>query len=262
VARLDLEPGRRLRARVREGAPALGSLMLEGSPFLVEVFAEAGWDFLLLDLEHGLHGADGVRDLLRAQDAARLPLLARTPLARLEEALPWLDAGLAGLLVTGVDGPEAARALVDRVRFPPLGRRSLNPFVRAARYGVLDPASLMRAANEALLLWVLVEEADVAAAGAIARVPGVDGLVVGPYDLSRALGHPGEVDHPEVEARVEAILAAARGAGVAAGGFARDAEAARRLGALGAQVLLVGVDADLLRRGLVGLRRALGHGPV
>lgn len=273
-----LGPAARLRARLhaarvggargRAGAvgagagsprPLLGLLLLSRDASVTEACAFAGWDFVLIDCEHGLPDTGSVLDTIRAGEAMGLAVLARARLDQLATLTAWCDAGLAGVLLAGAATAEAAAQAVSLLRFAPEGERGLNPFVRAGRYGALAPDRLMHRGNKALSLWILVERGDPAAVAEVAAVSGVDCVFIGPYDLSVALGRPGEVDHPQVRAAVGEALIRARQGGVAAGVFAATPSLAAAYAAAGADVVVLGADLDVLRRRLADLRRQFEH---
>ncbi|MCL6521938.1 MAG: hypothetical protein K6U79_06120 [Firmicutes bacterium] len=234
--------------RVREGAPLAGTFLHFPSPELVEMAGLAGYDFVLLDGEHGAPGEAGLAELLRAGDAAGLPCVVRLPDGHPKRILKALDLGAAGILVPQVESAEEAAAVARAARFPPAGERSLAPVVRASGYSALDARAFVRAAEEAVSVWVQVEtRAGVEAAEAIAATPGVDLLFIGPVDLSTALGHPGEPDHPEVEAAIDAVTAAARRAGKPVGSFAVTPEQAAFYRAKGVRLLASSLTVTLLR---------------
>lgn len=246
-----------LRDRLRGGRPLLGSLLLLDDPTVVEVFALAGWDFVVLDVQHGMPDVRRVPDMIRAAEAAGTAVLARVSAARLADVVAWCDWGLAGFLVADVHSDAEAQAVVRAVSFPPEGRRSLHPLVRVAGYGRDAVGEVLRSQREAVAVWIMSEDGDLATAGRMADLDGVDCLFVGPYDLSLALGRPGEVASPEVRNAVRRTFETAHTRGKAAGIFARDAEVARAYVADGADIVVLGVDADLLRRHLADMRAAL-----
>ncbi len=218
------------KQRLLAGQPIIGPLVGFNSPTFVELCALAGFDFVMLDCEHGPMSVESLENLVRAAEAAEI-----TPLARVPHNDPWtilrfLDVGVLGLLVPHVDSAEDARAAVAAAKYPPLGHRSLAG-VRAADYGAKAPtAEYIRVANEETMVLALVESrAGLEHVAQIAAVPGVDVVHIGPSDLSMSLGHLGQPEHPEVQAAIDRIIAAAQAAGKAPGsGAIRGAPALRR----------------------------------
>lgn len=247
-----------IRGRLHPGGgPLVGSLLLMRDPSAVEAFALADWDFVILDLQHGAPGVAHVPAMIQAAEPRGTTVLARVAAGRVADLVAWCDWGLSGFLLTDVHSADEAARAVQAVRFAPEGRRSLNPFVRAAGFGAHPVGEIVRAQNGAITMWVMAEDGDAESAGRMASVPGIDCVFVGPYDLSLAMGRPGDVGSPDVRRAVRETCARAHGQGKAAGVFARDVELARAYIADGADVVALGVDLDLLRRHLLDLKRTL-----
>lgn len=247
-----------LRQRAAAG-PILGSLLLGRDPAIVEAYAAAGWDFVVADAEHGLLDGGALLGMQRAAEATGVALLVRLAAADAGRLGSLLDAGIAGVLIAEAGDAQSLAGVAARLAFPPAGSRSLNPFVRAARHGecAADEFLLRQATSDRPLLWAMAEGADARTAESLLDVAGLDGVLVGPYDLSLALGQPGAVEHPQVEERIAAMFRLAESRGVVGGVFARSAEAAARYLASGARMVTLGVDLDLLRRQLVSVRESV-----
>lgn len=241
-----------LRRRLIDGERLLGSLMLLSDPAVVEIYGLAGWDFVLIDVEHGTPSPAALPDLLRAGAATGIGILARAPASAVPSLLPWLDAGLGGLLLTGVTEADRVEKIVRELHHPPSGVRSVNPFVRSAGYGALGIDALV-AREDAFTLWLMAETTGDEVSH-LASVPGVDAVVVGPYDLSARLGLPGQTDHPRVLREMERIFDLVQRAGTACGLFAASPAAVPSSLVDACQVQVLGVDADLLRRALLEAR--------
>ncbi|MGH9441086.1 MAG: HpcH/HpaI aldolase family protein [Thermoanaerobaculia bacterium] len=212
-----------LRTRIRSGEKLLGCFLTWPVSGLAELLALAGFDFVVIDVEHGFHGVESIEHLVRAADAASIATgmtietIVRPPRCDSDLIGRSLDAGAAGILAPRVDGAAAARVTVENVKFAPEGRRGLGG-VRANRYGTQPLGEFVRASNEQTVVAVQIETPgaldDV---GSIAALPGVDVLFVGPNDLSQALGIPGRTDDRRYLEALEKIAAAARDNGRAAG---------------------------------------------
>jgi len=231
--------------RLRRRERLLGTILTLPAPELAEMAALAGFDWLWLDMEHGLLD---VADVQRAAQAAgAVPCLARVPVN--EEA--WikrvLDTGVAGLVIPQVNTPEQAAQAVRFTRYPPQGARSVG-LGRAQNYGP-GLGSYIARANAELILLVQIEHIQaVQNLEAILDVAGVDGIIVGPYDLSASLGLIGQVDASAVRAAVESVRAACEQRGVPAGIFAADIPAARQALRDGFSLVALGTDGLTLAR--------------
>jgi 2-dehydro-3-deoxyglucarate aldolase len=244
------------RARLKpDFPPLLGILVTLPAPEIAEIAAGAGFDWLWLDMEHGLLDVPDVQRAVMA--AGEVPCLARVPVN--EEA--WikrvLDTGVAGLVIPQVNTAELAARAVEFTRYPPEGRRSVG-MARAQGYG-MQFASYIARANQELALLVQIEHIQaVENLDAILAVPGLDGVILGPYDLSASMGLLGEVDAPQVRAAIARVRAACSAHKMPVGIYAGDAAAARRALTDGFQLVAAGMDVVVLARALGKLRAEIG----
>jgi 2-dehydro-3-deoxyglucarate aldolase len=192
---------------VRSGAAPLGSWLLTPHPAVAEVMARAGFQWLTLDLEHGQFDLENATQLLRAIAAydclafVRLPVNDRTYIAR------YLDAGAQGIIVPMLRQAEDVVAMVAAAKYPPDGQRGFG-FCRANAYGV-DFAAYAAQWNSDVIIIGQIEHVDaVGNIETIAKVPGLDGLIIGPYDLAGSMGHVGQIDHPDVIAAITRVKVA------------------------------------------------------
>jgi 4-hydroxy-2-oxoheptanedioate aldolase len=247
-----------LRAALAAGPPLLATFSLLPSPAVVELVGAAGFDLVIVDTEHGPHSLTDVHAAVLAGAACGLPVLVRVPGADPVGIGRVLDLGAAGVLVPHVDAAAAAAAVVRAARFAPAGERGANPYVRAGGYG--DPGVLAARGAEVAVL-VMVEGAGGAAAvPEILAVPGLDGIFLGPVDLSHSLGLPGQPEHPRVVGMLRAVAEQAAAAGVAAAAFAPGPERARDWLARGLRLVACGVDTALALDGLARCVRAVRAG--
>jgi len=236
-----------LRAQVNAGRVLIGTFVTIGHPAICELVSSAGFDFVVLDMEHGSISDDIAGLIVAARPGTSV--LVRVPVGE----APWigraLDAGAAGILVPQIAGPDAARRVVDLARFPPLGNRGLGP-ARATGYGS-QIMEYFSHANEQLLVSVQIESRQALdQLDHVASIDGIDVLFVGTGDLSVSLGVPGKLDHPAVRGAALTTLAAAQSAGRAAGVFATTEAEARYWVSVGFRFVIMAGDAEFLRRGL------------
>lgn len=205
----------RLKAKLAAGRPAFGVSVMIPSPQAVEMLGAAGFDWVLLDCEHGALSLESVELMAMAAEASGMTAIARPASRAPEHILQVLDRGVLGVQVPHVSSAAAAREAVAAAKYHPRGRRSLAAGTRAARYdahgGLKD---YVRAANDATLVAVQIEEPSaVQDIGSILQVDGVDVFFIGPSDLSQAMGYPGEPKAPPVAAAIGQCLAAITAAG-------------------------------------------------
>ena len=252
--------------RLRAGPPAIGCWLELFSPLAAEIVAQAGYDCVLIDLEHGPGGFLDAISLMHAVQGRPCASLLRVAANDEVEIKRAVDTGIAGLMVPAVNSAAEAAAAVAACRYPPAGRRGVAPIiVRAADYGA-DWRDYVRRANDELLVMCQIESRQaVEEVAEIAAVDGVDLLFIGPFDLSANLGHMGEPDHAETRAAVGRVEAAAKSAGTLLGGLPTPARSAEELYAAGYNLVLADFDAALLRDGararVAALRAARGRAP-
>jgi 4-hydroxy-2-oxoheptanedioate aldolase len=236
-----------LRKRIDRGETVFGTFMKLPSSQVVEIFGLAGLDFVILDTEHGPLSFESIETLILAAEVAGI-----NPLVRVydnDSALIGraLDLGAQGVLVPHISTAEAAARLAEASRFYPEGSRGICRYVRAARFSSTDRGDFFKRANAETLTVAMIEGTEgVANLDAILEVPGIDLVFVGPYDLSQALGVPGEVDNPLVLEAMSQIAKTAQVHKVALGTFADDPKTAVRWAEAGVQLIAVSTDVGLI----------------
>jgi 4-hydroxy-2-oxoheptanedioate aldolase len=243
----------RLRARVAAGDSTLGTFVGTASPIIAEVCAAAGFDWLLLDLEHGAGGEEQVRTVVPAAASYGVPTVVRVETSERIRIGRVLDAGAAGVMLPRLDTAEEVREAIRHLYYPGTydpgtgwnGDRGVATYNRACRFG-LDVGALDRA-NDQMLGVVQIESVRaVAEAEEIASIDGVDVLFVGPRDLSHDLGVPGRVTAPEYLDAIEQVRLTAHKHGKACGLLVNDGGAAQAKLAEGWTFVAVGSDSTLL----------------
>ncbi len=221
----------------------LGTVVSLPLPEIAEMSANAGFDWLFLDMEHGLLDFDMVQRMAMAA-GTRCACLARLPASTSVWIKKALDLGIAGIIVPMVNTPEEAARVVRHAKYPPLGQRSVG-VGRAHRYGA-NFRVYVDMANEHTSVIVQIEHIQaVENVEAILEVPGVDAALVGPFDLSASMGKPGFTDDPAVRAAILRVLEACKARGKAAGIFMGDTPGARW--AIEQGFTLVACSSDMLQ---------------
>ncbi|MBC3421932.1 MULTISPECIES: 4-hydroxy-2-oxoheptanedioate aldolase [Pseudomonas] len=243
-------PINHFKQRLRNGKPQIGLWLGLADAYCAELAANAGFDWLLIDGEHAPNDLRGMLSQLQAvapysSQAVIRPVIGDTALIK-----QVLDLGAQTLLVPMVESAEQARQLVRAVHYPPSGIRGVgSALARASRWNSIP--GYLDLADEQMCLLVQIENKEgLANLDEILSVEGVDGVFIGPADLSAALGHRGNPGHPEVQAIIEDAIVRIGKAGKAAGILSADEKLARRYIELGAAFVAVGVDTTVLMRGL------------
>jgi len=232
-----------------ENRPQIGLWLGLASAYTAEICAGAGFDWLLIDGEHSPNDLPSI--LAQAQAIAAYPdthAIARVPLGHGQAGTAlikqYLDLGIQTILVPMVDTPQQAADLVRAMRYPPGGIRGMGG-ARASRWGRYPQYA--KEANDQVCLLVQAESREALAnLDAIAATDGVDGVFIGPADLSAAMGHVGDPAHPEVQAAIADAIARIRKAGKGAGILSPIEAVSRRYLDMGATFVAVGLDNNLL----------------
>lgn len=208
-----------MKAKLAAGEPAFGVSVMFPSPHVVEMLGALGFDWVLLDCEHGSLSPESVELMAMAAQASGMTPIARPATRSAEHIAQVLDRGVLGVQVPHIITADDARAAVQAVKYHPLGRRSLAAGTRAANYDARGSmADYVRDANEATLIAVQIEDREALAnLDAILAVEGIDVFFIGPSDLSQSMGHPGNAKAAPVAQAIEAALARIRAAGKTSG---------------------------------------------
>ena len=238
-----------LHDRLRAGETLYGSFVGLGSPAATELIARAGFDWLIIDLEHGAGTESELLAQLHATGATRTAALVRPQSGERLRIGRALDLGAHGIMVPRVDLPEQAREAVSFMRYPPDGVRGLALSTRGAGLGELRHDDV-RGINGRILGVIQVESPSaVEHAAEIAAIDGVDVLFVGPTDLSHSLGVPGRFDDPRYLDALRAVTAATDAAGKAAGILLYDTAVLARHRELGFRFIGLGADGAFVASG-------------
>lgn len=218
-----------------------------------EIAATAGFDWLVLDGEHAPNDVGSLLPLLQAVAPYTTHPVIRPPVGDVALVKQMLDIGVQTLLVPMVDTAEQAELMARAMRYPPQGIRGVGAVLaRASRWNAIE--NYAEHANDQMCLLVQVESLEgLNNIEAIAAVEGVDGIFIGPADLSAAMGHLGNPGHPDVEAAIEGAIARIQKAGKAAGILSVSEHYAQHYLDLGCAFVAVGLDTSVLALGLRNL---------
>jgi 4-hydroxy-2-oxoheptanedioate aldolase len=235
-----------LKKKLKEGRVCFGTFIRLG-PAAVEIMGHAGWDFVVLDMEHGVFDFTHVEHMIRAARCAGITSLVRVPEPTPSYIMRVVDAGAEGVQIPQVETAAMARLVSQAARYFPEGKRGLCSFVRAAAYSAISPDEHMATSNDQILTVVHIEgEAAASQIGEIVEIPGIDVIFLGPWDLSQSLGIPGKTKDPRVIEVMERVIEACKHRGVILGTFVREVEDARRWMEMGVQYMMLSTDAGLL----------------
>lgn len=213
------------KAKLADGQAVFGCFIRTAEPSLIEYVALLGWDFLVLDAEHGTLQPNQVEDLCRAIEPRGVTPMVRVTTNDPPTILRYLDTGAHGVHVPWVNSAADAERAVRSVKYAPRGQRGLAGS-RASEWGLREPltAFVERSDRETLVAIQIETRAGVDTIDEILAIDGVDILFLGPTDLSQSLGHPGVLDHPDVLAALDRVAAAVVGSDKVLGIYAATAD--------------------------------------
>lgn len=241
------------RERLAADAVCIGASITFTDPRVTDALADSV-DFLWIDLEHSLMSPEALSGHLLAARGRNTPALVRVTGSATPFIKPVLDLGADGIIVPQVRTADEVRQIVRDCRYPPQGQRGYGPRV-PSNYGRDGGADYLARANRDLFVAVQIETAEaLAALDDILAIPGLDSLVLGPQDLSGALGRLGDVEHPTVVAALETVIAKTRAIGRSVGaGMGTDVGYATNMARRGVQWLQVGGDYGYMIEGIDGI---------
>ena len=249
-----------LKSRIRAGETLIGSFADLASPLAAELLGSGGFDWVVLDLEHGESTESDLLAMLYAVETTSMTALVRVPSAERLRVGRALDLGAAGIMLPQLQSIDGVREAVSYLRYPPVGQRGVALRTRGAGMGVLGHGDVARVVNDRIVGIVQIESpGTVRDVDAIAALDEVDVVFVGPADLSHNLGVPGQFDHPTYLGAIEAVVKACTTHGKAAGILIYDATALGRHMELGFRFIGLGSEGSYISAGAKAMLAAAGR---
>lgn len=209
----------RTKQKLRSGQPAYGVLSTSADPQMAELFGLAGFDYYMLDAEHGLMNAAQVVDAIRACERVHMTPMVRIGSKDPKIVLQYLDAGVMGVMMPGLETVAEIKMLVDAVKYPPTGKRGMG-LTRASSYMVVGNEAVDYINFSNAQTMVIPQFEDAALLDRFEEMisqPGVDAVVIGPRDLSLNMGYPDGPNHPDVQKMIDRVVSMCKKTGVTAG---------------------------------------------
>ncbi len=196
-----------LKTKLAQSELTIGSWVTLGHTAIAEIMSSAGFDWLVLDMEHSVLELNEIQTIIQVLDGKQCPAIVRLTSNHPDQIKRVMDAGATGVMVPMIKSAADAEAAVNGVYYPPRGQRGVG-LARAQGYGASFPAYQQWLESNAVIV-AMIEHVDaVDAIDAILAVPGIDAYIIGPYDLSGSMGRPGELNHPDVQAAIAQVLQA------------------------------------------------------
>jgi 2-keto-3-deoxy-L-rhamnonate aldolase RhmA len=212
----SIVPANRMRASLAAGRTVVGTMLVEvRQPAVMQLLANAGFDFVLIDNEHGPFSIESIAELSRAARAAGITPIVRVPELSYAHVVQPLDAGAQGIMLPRVTAPEQVELCLSFMKYPPRGRRGAVLGRGHTGFRVAPLADTLAALNVESFLIIQIETAEaVSRIDQLLAISGVDAALIGPTDLSLALGVPGQMEHPTLTRAIEKTMAACAAHGV------------------------------------------------
>ena len=220
----------------------LGPFAKTSDPAIIEIIGYSGFDFVIIDLEHGPNSVETAQNLIRAAQIGKVFPIVRVKEGNASVIGEVLDIGAGGIEVPQISTAEEAEAVIQRAKFAPRGKRGVCRFVRAADYSALDRYRYFKESNQTVVILHLEGTEAVDNIESILQVEGIDILFIGPYDLSQSLNVPGQIDHPAVTGKMQEIVKQCLDAGTAVGTFVDTLDNAKKWRDMGVVYLSYSVD--------------------
>ncbi|NLU99021.1 aldolase [Marinomonas sp. UCMA 3892] len=237
-----------LKSRILNREECFGVFCSIPSAVALEQMAAAGYDFVIIDLEHTLISCEQIETMVLAARASQLEVLVRVPPNTSHLVVPLLDAGVAGMVFARVDHTNQARNAVGLCHYAPLGHRGLNS-TRTSRYGMDGLNDAIHKAMENTLVVVMIESLEgLSNVESIAKVDGIDVILEGAADLSQSMGLSWQTSHVKVQQALEQICAAAHSAGKAFCALPRHIDDMQRWRKQSVSLFVIGDDRGIMRR--------------
>jgi 4-hydroxy-2-oxoheptanedioate aldolase len=236
-----------LKNSILKGNTVYGPFCKMQDPAIVEIAALSGFDFVIIDMEHGPYGIESTQNMIRAAESRGI-----TPIVRVTEnsetlILRTLDIGAKCIQVPQISTKKDAEKVVKATAFYPKGERGMCRYVRAADYTAIDGSTHFGTANDSIVTIIHIEGMEgIQNLEEILSVEGIDIIFLGPYDLSQSCGVPGQVNHEKVVSSMKDAVRQARKHGKAVGTFTESIESAKMWKEIGVQYISYAVDVGLI----------------
>ena len=233
------------RKKLQNGGFVIGPFSKTIDPAFIEAAGFSGFDFIILDMEHGPTNVFQLQNLVRAAQIGKCLSIVRIPFEKIEDIGRALDIGAAGVQIPQITNKSQALDVVRQAKFFPMGDRGVCRYVRAANYSTMDRQAYFQEANETIVILQIEGKEALKNIESIAGVRGIDIIFFGPYDLSQSLGIPGQVEDERVITLIGDIQAVCKANGIVTGVFVDNMAMLKHYAHMGIQYLSYSVDVGL-----------------
>lgn len=206
-----------MKHKMLQGNPTLGPFVGFPAPALVETMGWLGFDFVVIDCEHGIMDYETTENMIRAAELSNTTPIVRIGMNNQQHIQRYLEGGAQGVMIPLINNAEQANRVVDSVKYPPIGKRG-GFSGRSAMFGIQEQAEYVKQANEETFVCLQIETPEsIQNANEIINTKGADCIFFGPGDLSLNMGYPGQITHPEVVSVIERLVKQTHDAGKISG---------------------------------------------
>jgi len=235
-----------LKNQLKNGETCIGTWSVIPSASAANIMGAAGFDFVIIDCEHGPATMETAEQMIRALESESCTPLIRVPSAHGPTILRALEIGSHGIVVPQIETVEQAKNVINAAKYRPIGNRGMSVFTRSSGYFAIDEKNRTNIENEETIVILLVEgEEGIASLDHICNLDQIDVIYIGTYDLSQSLGVPDDVDSPIVTNAVEKCVKKIRDNGIAAGVLAQSEEDIEKWIDIGVQFIPYMVDCGI-----------------
>lgn len=238
-----------LKKLLKTGKSCIGTWSVIPSASTANIMAIAGFDFVIIDMEHGPASFETAEDMVRALEGGSCAPLIRLPSNESSAILRALEIGAHGVVVPQIETPEQAKNVILAAKYAPIGSRGMSVFTRSSGYYAVGQKGRTDNENKETMVILLVEGVKgIKNLEAIADVGNIDVIYIGTYDLSQSLGIPDQVDSPRIIKEVESCVKKIKNKGIAAGILAQSASDIKQWSDIGIQFISYMVDCGIFHQ--------------
>lgn len=249
-----------LKEALMNGKTVFGPFLKFTDPAVVEIMGFAGFDFVIIDQEHGPISVQSAQDMIRAAESVNINPIIRVANNDESLILRALDIGAQGIEIPQINCKSDALRAVNSVKYSPQGDRGVCRYVRAANYSSMDKFKYFESANKETMIIIHIEGVKgINNLDEILSVSGIDVVFIGPYDLSQSLGIPGKVNDSLVVEKMKEVVLKCKQHKIAVGTFADDVQTAKKWISLGVQYMSFSVDVGILYEASKSIMNELKH---
>ncbi len=249
-----------LKEALMNGKTVFGPFLKFTDPAVVEIMGFAGFDFVIIDQEHGPISIQSAQDMIRAAESVNINPIIRVANNDESLILRALDIGAQGVEIPQINCKSDALRAVNSVKYSPQGDRGVCRYVRAANYSSMDKFKYFKSANKETMIIIHIEGVKgINNLDEILSVSGIDVVFIGPYDLSQSLGIPGKVNDSLVVEKMKEVVLKCKQHKIAVGTFADDVQTAKKWISLGVQYMSFSVDVGILYEASKSIMNELKH---